>query len=396
MLPVDKDTGVHINVGVMDFHNISLVKDYFARLNVPLTSPGPYNYSALNFDFNTGLPVSEYVPASPAAVGAALLAYIDILTTKYSYLQAGYFLPDPVPEELLIPFGEFATRHKLQEAVQIINQLLQNDGNIWEVPTVQIIKAFDITLAQATLTGFLTAASGDTQDLYTSAAAVLGQDVMYSSEVIQMDRSDYDGVSLVVETLKGKKLVRAKRLIVTIPPILDLLQAFDLSREEKSIFGKFQARGYYGAIFTHSGISDTESYTNIGAHTPFNLQVLPGIFTIQPTGLQHKHALYFGTLDPTVSSRAAQQMIVKQIDTLQAHGVFPTDTPKFLFFTNHAPFGTFVAAEDIKKGFYKDLYGLQGQQHSFWTGASWMSQDSSLIWNFTEMQVLPAVIKSLD
>ena len=380
----------------MDFHNISLVKDYFARLNVPLSTPGPYNYSTLLFDFDTGLPVPEYIPASEAAISAALLAYIDIIATNYSYLQAGYFLPDPVPEELLIPFGEFVTRHGLQAAVQLFNQLLQNNGNLWEVPTVQILKACDITLAQSALTGFLVAASGDTQDLYTSAAAVLGQDVLYSSEVTQMDRSGRDGVTIVVQTPDGKKLVRAKRLVVTLAPIPGLLHAFDLSSEETSVFGKFLARGYYGAIFTHSGINDTEFYTNVGTHTPFNLQVLPGIFTIQPTGLLHQHKVYLGTLDPTVTSQAAQQMIVHQIDTLQAHGAFPADTPEFLFFTNHSPFRAFVAAEDIKNGFYRDLYGLQGQHNTFWTGASWMAQDSSLIWNFTEAQVLPAIIQSLD
>ncbi len=395
MLLVDKDTGTHINVGVVDFHNIPIVKDYFARLNVPLTTPGPYDYPTLLFDFDTGLPVPEYVPASQADVGAALLAYIDILTTKYSYLQAGYFLPDPVPEELLIPFGEFVTKYKLQAAVQIFNQLLQNDGNLWEIPTVQILKACDITLAQSAMNGFLTAASNDTQDLYTSAAAVLGKDVFYKSEVTEMNRTECDGVSFIVQTPTGKKLVRAKRLIVTIPPMLDLLHAFDLTKNEKSIFKKFQARGYYGAIFTHSGINDTVFYTNIGTHTPFNLQLLPGIFTIQPTGLPHKHTVYFGTLTP-VSSETAQQMIIKQINTLQTHGVFPADTPEFLFFTNHAPFRTYVPAEEIKKGFYRDLYGLQGRQSTFWTGASWMTQDSSLIWNFTEAQVLPAVMKALD
>ena len=134
-------------------------------------------------NLSSTLPVPEYIPASEAAISAALLAYIHIIATNYSYLQAGYFLPDPVPEELLILFGEVVTRHGLQAAVQLFNQLLQNNGNLWEVPTVQILKACDITLAQSALTGFLIAASGDTQDLYTSAAAVLGQDVLYSSEV---------------------------------------------------------------------------------------------------------------------------------------------------------------------------------------------------------------------
>ena len=383
-------------MGVVDFHNISVVRDYFARLNVPLTTPGPYNYSTLLYDFSTGLPVPGYVTPSPADIGAAFQSYMNILATEYSYLQAGYYLPDPIPEELLIPFGEFVVNHGLQASVQLLNQLLQNDGNLWELPTIQVLKGCDISLAQSALEGFLVAASGDTQDLYASAAAALGQDVLYSSTVTRANRSDSGGVTLVVQTPSGEECVRAKRLLITIPPLPRLLGAFDLSTEESSIFGKFQALGYYGGIFIHSGINATTFYTNIGTSTPFNLQVLPGMFTIQPTGLPNKHKAYYGTLDATVSSPAAQQLIVDQIDTLQTQAVFPADTPRFLFFNNHAPFRLSVTADDIRDGFYRDLYGLQGTQNTFWSGAAWITQDSSLIWNFTETQVLPAVLRSLD
>ena len=383
-------------MGVVDFHNISVVTDYFHRLDVSLTSPGPYNYSTLLYDFETGLSVPAYVPASQADIGAAFESYINIIATNYSYLQAGYFLPDPIPEELLIPFGEFVNRHGLQASVQLLNQVLQNDGNLWEVPTIQVLKSCDISLARSALEGFLVVASGDTQDLYTSAAAVLGQDVLFNAEVTQTSRNSSAGVDLMVQTSNGGKHVRAKRVIITVPPLPSLLGAFDLDDQEVSTFGKLQAKGYYGAVFTHSGINGTEFYTNIGTDNPFNLQVLPGIFTIQPTGLRNKHKAYLGTLDPLVSSSAAQQIIVDQINTLQDHGAFPADMPEFLFFNNHSPFRLSVAADDIRNGFYRDLYGLQGRRNVFWTGGAWITQDSSLIWNFTETQVIPAVLKSLE
>jgi hypothetical protein len=338
-----------------------------------------------------GYPYQDTVFPNQTAIDEALTSYIEILSTEYPYLQTGYFLPDPIPEELLIPFGEFATKHGLQAAVQFINQFIQNDGNIWEAPTVQVLMACDVNLVQSILTNFLTTASGDNQDLYKNAARILGTDVLYSSTVIQMDRSKKGSVSLVVQTPYGEKLVQAKRLIVTIPPMLDLLDSFDLSTQEVSTFSKFRARGYYAGIFKHSGVSDSLMYKNIGTNTPFNLPELPGMFQIMAIGIPGKHKFDFGTLDYRVTDQTAQQLILQQIQQLEAHNVFPADVPEFLFFTNHAPFRLFVDAEDIKTGFYRDLYELQCKQNTFWTGAAWITQDSSAIWNFTEA-LLPSIV----
>ena len=385
-----------MNVGVLAFHNISVVIDYFARLKIATINPGAYDYSTHYYDFETGLRVPGFVPASDAEVGAAIESYINILATKYSYLQTGYFFPDPVPEELLIPFGEFVNIHGLRALMPVLNLLLQNIGNLWEVPTVQVLKSCDISLAQSILDGLLSVASGDTQDIYTSATQALGEYVLYNSEAVQVDRSLPGEVYLVVQTPNGKQIVKVRRLIVTIPPLLDTLRGFDLSCDESSVFSKFKSRGYYGAIFKHSGISEKESYTNIGTHTPFHLETQPGMFMIAPLGLPRKHIAYLETLDASVSSQQAQDLMVKQINTLQSKGVFPADKTEFLYFTNHAPSRLYVTAEDIRDGFYRDLYGLQGHHDTFWTGAAWITPDSALIWNFTETQVLPAVVHSLQ
>jgi hypothetical protein len=54
-----------------------------------------------------------------------------------------------------------------------------------------------------------------------------------------------------------------------------------------------------------------------------------------------------------------------------------------------------VTADSIAKGFYSDLYALQGRHGTYWTGAAWAPDGSSLLWAFTDT-ILPLVIKALE
>jgi hypothetical protein len=35
-------------------------------------------------------------------------------------------------------------------------------------------------------------------------------------------------------------------------------------------------------------------------------------------------------------------------------------------------------------------------KNTFWTGANWASGSSSTIWDFTEVEILPALLKTLE
>jgi hypothetical protein len=63
---------------------------------------------------------------------------------------------------------------------------------------------------------------------------------------------------------------------------------------------------------------------------------------------------------------------------------------------NHSPFGLSVSVDEIRNGFYKRFVALQSVKNTFWTGANWASGSSSTIWDFTEVEVLPAILKSLE
>jgi hypothetical protein len=67
--------------------------------------------------------------------------------------------------------------------------------------------------------------------------------------------------------------------------------------------------------------------------------------------------------------------------------------PKFVRFNSHTPFELTVPPEQIANGFYRELYGLQGYRNTWYTGAAFHTQDSSMLWNFTESYVLPALLK---
>ena len=127
----DPATGAPVDYGVLVWHNNDLVKKFFSRFNIAIfntltatAAPSLTDY----VDFRTGKLVSDYVPQDPTA---ALQGYYALLQ-QYPYLEKGFELPDPVPEELLLPFGQFIKKHNLTDMGQFIYSFAQGLGNVLE------------------------------------------------------------------------------------------------------------------------------------------------------------------------------------------------------------------------------------------------------------------------
>jgi hypothetical protein len=56
---------------------------------------------------------------------------------------------------------------------------------------------------------------------------------------------------------------------------------------------------------------------------------------------------------------------------MSATGTVPASVPEIEVLSNHSPIQMRVSAEAIGKGFYRDLYALQGRHGTFCTGAAW-------------------------
>ena len=105
------------------FSHLKEVRNYFARLDIPLkivpTSLGPPDH----VDLDTGKRI-EHTPPDQAAVDAAIQKYAAEVA-KYPGVQAGFTLTYPVPEDLLLPFGQFVEKYSLGALVLTVFAICQ-------------------------------------------------------------------------------------------------------------------------------------------------------------------------------------------------------------------------------------------------------------------------------
>jgi hypothetical protein len=378
----DPATGGKIDIGVIVWHDLEIVHAYFDRFQVPLVkaSFGSSGTVSTSVDYRTGKIVDGYSPSDPSA---ALQAYGAQLA-KYPYLEAGFALPDPVPADLLLPFGEFVTRYQLDAAVNTIFNFGQGLGDLLRQPTLYVLKNFGLDILRNLAAGsFLTTAHHDNSELYQKAQAELGADALLRSRVISTDRDASGYANLLVQTPSGLRLIQAKKVVVTIPPKLDNLDVFDLDATETSLFGQFGNSAYYTGVLRNSGIPDNVSISNIGADTPYHLPALPGVYAISPSGIPGLHEVKYGS-PVQLSETQVKANIIADVNRLRTAGTLPTTTPEFAVFASHSPFELTVPAGAIEAGFYQKLYSLQGRHRTFFTGAAFHTHDSSLLWQFTE------------
>lgn len=126
----DPVTQAKADIGVIVFHDLDIVRKYFGGYQIPLAkaSLGP----ALTKFYNsrTRKNVPGYSPPDPNfMIYAALLA-------KFPYLEAGFDLPEPVPEDLLRSFGDFAKKYHLGGFVHFAATFSQGVGDILSLPTI--------------------------------------------------------------------------------------------------------------------------------------------------------------------------------------------------------------------------------------------------------------------
>jgi len=383
----DPGTGAPIDIGVVVWHDLDIVKNYFARFNVPLekaTFDAPGQVSKW-VDYRTGKEVPGYTPPDPSAALGAYAAQLSL----YPYLEAGFDLPNPVPPDLLLPFGDFVKKYALDAVVNTVFQFGQGLGDLLKQPTLYVFKNFGLDILRNLQVGFLTTARHNNSELYEKARTELGGDALLRSRVIATDRDAAGYANILVQTPSGLKIIRARKLLITVPPKVDNLFGFDLDPTELSLFSQFGNSAYYTGLLRNTGIPDNYSINNIGADTPYHLPTLPGVYAISPTGVPGLHSVKYGS-PVQLSETQVKSDITAAVKRLRTAGTVPTTTPEFAVFASHSPFELTVTPTAIKNGFYAKLYALQGRNRTFYTGAAFHTHDSSLLWQFTEA-LLPRI-----
>jgi beta-cyclopiazonate dehydrogenase len=367
-----------INYGVEGYFNNSVTLDYLAKLQVPyeLRVPAPAEDDYINL--RTGKKVDA--PEASKNQSAALHQWMDSIS-QFKFLEDGsYNFPDPVPEDLLLPLRDFIAKYKLDDAVWGV--FSHGSGNILDMATLYVIQYIGVPHAKAFLNGYIRPSHG-IADLYTRATKVIGSDVIFNSQISRVDRSG-DGVKVVVRSSDGKtQRIHAKKLLVTIPPTTRHLTGFSLDNRESSLFTKWHYQSYYAALINETGIPDGHNLINIDPSNPFSVPYEPFIWRVDAQRVPGYHTIKL-VGNEQFSEKDARELLESSIERLGQVGTFPATKPRIVKWGDHTPVTMSASAEDIRAGFYKNLYALQGHQSTFYTGASWCSDYSTLLWGFTE------------
>ena len=396
---MDLETGFPIDMGVKLYHDEPLVHQWFARFNLSLTpfSPVP-PMPPQNVDFRTGQVLQGLPPANQTAMAVALQKYAAVLA-QYPELEGGFYLPDPVPEDLYMPFGQFVQKYDIADAVQTIFGLTSAFGDILEVPALQQMRTFSLGLLK-TMQNFQTSSVMNNSILFEAITAELlaTKSLLLSSKVRKTARiSKIDGgVKVLVDTPKGQRLIQAKKILMAIPPTPENLTPFDPSGDELKIFSQFTSVGYYTSIIRNAGPTNV-TMQNLALDKPYALPPMPAIYNVNPTANPTLSLVYYGTkVGQYLSDEEAQAAILADLNRYRAANNITGPAPEFVAFSNHSPYNMMVGGEATKNGFYKELYGLQAKRNTFWTGAAWRAHDSSSSWAYTSRSVLPALVASLQ
>ncbi|KAF2807364.1 flavin-containing superfamily amine oxidase-like protein [Mytilinidion resinicola] len=391
----DPASGNNTEMGVVAWYDIPVVQNFFKRLGVKLQQTdiaraGTTTLTTIPVDFRTGKTLTSVYSGN---VTQGLINYVEQIS-KYPYLEDSFDLPDTIPEDFLIPFGDFVKKYNIEGAVQILNIFGNGMGNFLDQSTLYVFKLVSLASIQALQeNSYQATVSHNNRAPYEAAEKILGKKALLSTTILSVDRSSPLGVKVQVLTPTGKKLIIAKKLLSSIPPKLENLLGWDLDLNERVIFSEFLNAGYYSAIIKNTGIPDGIEVRNFGADTPYNVPFLPGPYFVQSTDTKGLFTVKYCTPAP-IGDDNAKSAIIAAVQRLKTAGTLNTTTPEFVIFHSHSPFESTVSVEAIKSGFYKKLYALQGGKKTFWTGAAWHAQDSSKLWQFTE-KLLPDIVKGL-
>ncbi|KAF7594008.1 hypothetical protein BBP40_010286 [Aspergillus hancockii] len=376
----DPTTGTAVDYGVLYYEDLPLVHNYFNHFRIPLVRVSVLGQGVTQrrIDLRTGTPVG-------AAEGNMILGLVGYAAQllKYPTLNSGFNLPEPVPEDLLLPFGEFVRKYKLEGAVDTIALFNQGVGDLLQQLTLYMMKYFSLDVLQGALDGFLQPASHNNSELYGAAQRELSNDTLLSSTIVgtHRDEDEEGGVYALARTPSGQKLIRVRKLIVAIPPKLENLQSIDLDSTERGLFAQFNNTCYYNALARIPGFPPDIGVVNRANDTPYQLPPQPAVYVLNPTR-SNLTAILYGSVDH-MSEAEVKGNMTQGVLQLRNAGL-PVQAPEFVGYADHSPFLLTVPANAIRNGFYRNLSALQGHRNTYYMSAAFNTHDSAQIWQFIE------------
>ncbi len=390
---------------MQSFNDYGPARAFFERMNISV-SAAPRNALVSQWaDFTTGAAVN-FVPPANADRVEALGRFLNATAAYEQYFLPGYWnfpAADQIPEDLLLPFGEFVAKYHLEAAVNQVFQVTgMGTGDMVNALTLYVLGAF----GQPMIRAFLGQGATFTPDvrrniaLYEAVQARLGSDVLLSTTVVQSLRTSI-GHTLWVKSDSGKNtIIIARKLLMAIEPTTDNMQPFGLDLVEANVFSKFKYSHIHAGVVAHPSLPAGKSIVNLpAAAAPSNYLVLPKPnynvrFDHMGGGSDLFRVMMVGTED--FDKAQAQDMVRQNIAKLAAGGIVPaTADPaaelEIRGWADHGAMHMHVDASELRSGFIQKLYALQGRRETWWTGGAFSVQFQAIVWAFDDI-LLPKML----
>ena len=388
--------------------------DFINRFNLTLTQGlAPSGPTVTKYvDFKTGKELVNFTaPDAGTEIGAIATMY-NVLTSKGydKMIEPGFWnLPagPEIPEDLLLSIGDFAKKYNCTAALA---RMYESTGggpasqqeNFLDVMTLTFLQSFSPGWMQVFL-GSITYyhIEGGNQLLYNKIATLLGDDVMTNTVVLASERTD-TGVTMIVSGLKGTKIIKAKKLLMAIPPTRENLIPFDLNANETAIFAKPMYGRYGTAVVTHPSLPKGVELRNMPTsavkdpYAPFLDP--PYILSFSSYG-NDSDLFSLGTSGKPYllyTPAAATLLAQKNLQTMAAAGTIPPLNNKsvnVVQWSDHGPGGYGVTAADMRAGWMSSLYGLQGKRSTWFSSNAIAIDFSTQLWKFND-EVLSRMMAS--
>lgn len=99
-----------------------------------------------------------------------------------------------------------------------------------------------------------------------------------------------------------------------------------------------------------------------------------------------------GTAD--LEAQGAQDIVTNSWNKMKQAQTFTIGSPSMVAFKSHGQTVPKVTADDLKAGFYNQLYALQGKRSTYWTGLTWAPDYTPILWDFNE-KLFPQILEGL-
>jgi hypothetical protein len=343
------------------------------------------------YDFAKQVALTNYTPGT---IQPDYVAELD----KYPYVQDLTGLPNPVPADLLLTWPGYVKKHNLSPgSAQAGLSWPATPGNPLDTTALAIFNDGNHIELDEFAGAAVHSANHDNSQIYVNALAELKPHVFLKSSIIAAQRglTRDSGVRLVASTPSGKKLIRARQLIIAMPPVLDNTKYLGLDQQEQAVLSKLSGKHYYGGVVNNTGLEDGVAYTNAGEDTPYHVASLPGVVNIAPSAASSGYHFYWynTAVQGGRTTRAEIEGAARDtIKWLQAQNNAEAVEPNFVAFHDYSPFHLSPPAEDIAGGWYGQMKGLQGHRNTWYISALFVV-GSTQVWNSTR-NMLPDIISA--